>query len=81
MPPKPPVKSEIDDLFRSRLANIINLRHELVILSKLINWRRLEEHFAPYYCDEGRPANSIRLMAGLHLKNIFAVIFRLSAVA
>jgi len=67
MPAKQIQKSTIDDLFRSRLDNIINMRHELVIVSKLINWQRLDEHFAPFYSDEGRPANAIRLMVGLHL--------------
>lgn len=67
MPAKKIEPSKIDDLFRSRLANIINMRHELVVLSKLINWQRLEEHFASFYSDEGRPANAIRMMVGLHL--------------
>lgn len=63
--------SNLDDLFRSRLDNIINMRHELVILSKLIDWQRLDEHFAPFYSDKGRSANAIRLMVGLHfLKHI-----------
>jgi len=38
MPAKKVEPSVMEDLFRSRLDNIINLRHELVILSKLMNW-------------------------------------------
>jgi len=31
-----------DNLFQSRLSNQINPRHEMVILSKMINWNGLE---------------------------------------
>ncbi|MGB6977519.1 MAG: hypothetical protein WBE18_08740 [Gammaproteobacteria bacterium] len=34
MKPKYQEKSQTDDLFRNRLDNIINLRHELVMLSE-----------------------------------------------
>ena len=44
-----PQDSGTEDLFRSKLKNIINLRHELVRLGELIDWVRLEGHFAPYY--------------------------------
>jgi IS5 family transposase len=44
-----PQDSGTEELFRSKLKNIINLRHELVRLGKLIDWARLEAHFAPYY--------------------------------
>jgi transposase, IS5 family len=67
---KPRVKpqdSGTEDLFRSKLKNIINLRHELVRLGDLIDWARLEEHFAPYYKDAGRPGLPIRLVVGLQL--------------
>lgn len=67
MPVKKIEKSNSDDLFRSRLENIIHMRHELVILSKLIDWQRIEKHYAPFYKDKGRNANAIRLMVGLHL--------------
>ena len=67
---KPRVKSQdsgMEDLFRSKLKNIINLRHELVRLAELIDWPRLEAHFAPYYKEAGRPGLPIRLLVGLHL--------------
>ena len=35
------------ELFRAKLKNIINLRHELVRLGDLIDWARLEAHFWP----------------------------------
>lgn len=67
---KPRVKPQdtgIEELFRSKLKNIINLRHELVRLGALIDWARLEAHFAPYYSAVGRPGVPIRLVVGLHL--------------
>ena len=67
---KPRVKrrdSGTEELFRSKLKNIINLRHELVRLGDLIDWGRLEAHFAPYYKDAGRPGLPIRLVVGLQL--------------
>ena len=67
---KPRVKpqdSGTQELFRAKLKNIINLRHELVRLGDLIDWGRLEAHFAPYYREVGRPGLPIRLVVGLHL--------------
>ena len=48
-----PQDSGMEDLFRSKLKNIINLRHELVRLGELMDWARLEAHFAPYYGEAG----------------------------
>jgi len=62
-----PQESGSDELFRSKLKNIINLRHELVRLSELIDWARLETHFASYYSEWGRPGVPVRLVMGLHL--------------
>src|ERR1700722_4381078 len=68
MKPRPkPQNNNTEELFRSKLKNIINLRHELVLLGDLIDWKRLEEHFAPYYRKAGRPGLPIRLVVGLHL--------------
>ena len=67
---KPRVKpqdSGVEELFRAKLKNIINLRHELVRLGDLIDSARLEAHFAPYYSEAGRPGLPIRLVVGLHL--------------
>ena len=62
-----PQDSGTEDLFRSKLRNIINLQHELVQLGELLDWARLEAHLAPYYKEEGRPGLPIRLLVGLHL--------------
>jgi IS5 family transposase len=68
MKPKPkPQESGSEELFRSKLKSIINMRHELVRLGDLIDWARLQEHFAPYYKQAGRPGLPIRLVVGLHL--------------
>ena len=49
-----PQDSEVEKLFRSKLRSIVNLRHELVRLGELIDWARLEAHFAPHYREAGR---------------------------
>src|ERR1700719_3424951 len=68
MKPRPkPQDNGTEELFRSKLKNIINLRHELVRLGELIDWARLEAHFAAYYREAGRPGLPIRLVVGLHL--------------
>ncbi len=56
-----------EDLFRTHLKNIINLRHPLVKLSQLIDWNHLNEKLSVHYASAGRPGLSIRLMVGLQL--------------
>ena len=56
------------ELFRSRLENIIDQRHPLVRLARLIDWRVFEERFGALYAEAaGRPALPTRLMVALHL--------------
>jgi len=56
------------DLFRSRLDQIIDLRHELVKLSREIDWAFLASRFDEVYHDgPGMPPLPTRLMAGLTL--------------
>jgi IS5 family transposase len=61
------------DLFRSRLDQIINLKHELARLARTIDWPVLEERFGAVYSDgPGMPPLPTRLMAGLAiLKHTF----------
>jgi len=61
------------DLFRSRLDQMIDMTHELVRLSQTIDWRFLEERFGEVYKDGGgMPPLPTRLMAGLAiLKHTF----------
>jgi Transposase domain (DUF772) len=63
---KPPDRG-VEELFRSQLTNIINLRHELVRRRELVDWGRLEAYFAPYYREAGPAGLPIRLAPGLHL--------------
>lgn len=67
MKPKSQEKSRIDDIYRSRLDNIINMRHELVLLSQSIDWQFLDTKLAPFYSTEGRPGIPARLIVGLHI--------------
>jgi len=67
MKPRNKEPSRTEDMFRSKLVNIINMRHPLVKLAGLIDWGRLEAHFLPYYAENGRPAHPTRLLVGLHL--------------
>lgn len=61
------------DLFRSRLDQIINMKHELVRLAQAIDWSVLEARFGTVYSDgAGMPPLPTRLMAGLAiLKHTF----------
>jgi IS5 family transposase len=65
MKPKTQDIPATDDLFRSRLDQIINLRHELVKLADRIDWNHLDVEAAPCYAEEGRPGIPTRLMVGL----------------
>ena len=68
MRPKQPTAQDQDDLFRARLANLVDRRHPLVRLAGLIDWGRFETEFGPLYTDAiGRPGLPTRLMVGLHL--------------
>ena len=63
-----PCHSDQDDLYRARLESIIDLRHELAKLARLVDWDGLQQDLSQFYCaDRGRPGGSVRLMAGLLL--------------
>lgn len=68
MRPREMKRSPTDDLFRQRLENLIDMRHELVKLSKIIDWSSLNDEFGNLYSDvTGRVGKPIRLMAGIVL--------------
>jgi transposase, IS5 family len=67
MRPKSPAEDGAEDLFRSRLANILDPRHALPRLAALIDWAAPDAAFGPLYAEVGRPGLPTRLMAGLHL--------------
>lgn len=55
------------DLFRMRLDQMVNLKHELIILSKELDWKWIEGELSGYYSLEGRPAIPVRTMVGMLL--------------
>ena len=66
MRPRERRESGEQDLFRSRLDQVINMDHALVKLARTIDWGFLEEKFGAVYADgAGRPPLPTRLMAGL----------------
>ena len=66
MKPQTPPDLPTDDLFRNRLENLIDTRHELVKLSELIDWEHFDAQWGEAFCEVGRPAIATRLIAGLH---------------
>ena len=74
MRPKKHETTGAGDLFRARLDQIINLKHELVQLAGKIDWEWIDGEIAPLFSDKGRPATSTRFVIGLFLlKHIFAL--------
>ena len=56
MRPKKIVPTNKLDLFRSRLDQIINPRHELVQLAGRIDWPWIDSQIAPLFAEQCRPA-------------------------
>ena len=74
MKPQPPADSPTDDLFRNRLDNLIDRRHELARLAALMDWDRFDAEWGEAFCEHGRPAIGTRLIAGLHyLKHTYGL--------
>ena len=72
MRPKQPETEETGDLFRARLDQIIDMRHELVQLADKIDWDWIDEQIADRFSDTGRPGTETRFMVGLLLlKHIY----------
>jgi hypothetical protein len=74
MRPKKHETTNASDLFRARLDQIINMKHELVQLAGKLDWEWLDGEIAPLYSDKGRPGIKTRFVIGLLLlKHIFAL--------
>ena len=72
MRPKKPETTGSTDLFRARLDQIINLKHELAQLAGKIDWDWIDGEIAPLYSDKGRPGIETRFAIGLLLlKHIY----------
>ncbi len=67
MRPRKLEKSGSDDLFRSRLDQIINMKRPLVAQADRIDWAWLDEQLADCFSDQGRPAEPVRFMIGMFL--------------
>ena len=65
MRPKKPETTGSTDLFRARLDQIINLKHELAQLAGKIDWGWIDGEIAPLYSDKGRPGIETRFAIGL----------------
>ena len=74
MRPKQPKTTEEGDLFRARLEQIINMKHELVQLAGKLDWDWIDHEIAPLYSDKGRPGIETRFVIGLLLlKHIYGL--------
>ena len=67
MRPKQQPKARHDDLFRSRLDQITNLKHELVALAESIDWAWIDAELADHFSEHGRPAEPVRFMIGMFM--------------
>jgi len=60
------------ELFAPLLEDFIDMHHELVLLSRAINWKKIEEKLSKYYSHTGKPSKPIRLMVScLLLKRLY----------
>ena len=74
MRPKKPETTRSGDLFRARLDQIINLKHEPAQLAGQIDWDFIDGEIAPLYSDKGRPGIPTRFVIGLLLlKQIYGL--------
>jgi IS5 family transposase len=73
MQAKPQKHTPQTDLLQGDLEFLIDLNHELCLLSERINWAKFEEEFAGYFpVNCGAPALPARLVVGvLYLKHAF----------
>src|ERR1700732_1773618 len=74
MRPKKHKSTGSNDLFRARLDQIINMKHELVLLAGKIDLDWIDGEIAPLYSENGRPGIVTRFVIGLLLlKHIYGL--------
>ena len=74
MRPKQHKTTGSSDLFRARLDQIINMKHELVQLAGKLDWAWIDGEIAPLYSEQGRPGIASRFVIGLlRLKHIYGL--------
>ena len=71
MRPKKHKTTGSNDLFRARLDQIINMKHELVLLAGKIDWDWIDGEIAPLYSENGRPGIETRFMIGCCCSSTF----------
>ncbi len=72
---KLPVQPQLE-MFKTVLTSFIHPEHELCLLAKKIDWKSLEEDFAPLYGRVGRPSIPIRTLVGLLLlKQMYNLVY------
>ena len=77
MRPKQQKTTGEGDLFRARLDQIIDMKHELVQLAGRLDWGWLDAEIAPLYSDNGRPGVATRFVLGLLLlKHVYVTTNR-----
>src|SRR6187200_876611 len=82
MRPKKHEATKSGDLFRARLDQIINLKHELAQLADSIDWDWIDDEIAPLYSEKGRPGIETRFAIGLLLlKHIYGLSMKACASA
>ncbi len=74
MRPKQRDEKGSGDLFRARLDQIIDMKHELVQLADEIDWAWIYDQVADCFSVAGRPGTETRFMIGiLLLKQIYGL--------
>jgi IS5 family transposase len=63
---KLPVRPQLE-MFKTVLTSFIHPEHELCLLAQKLDWKGLEDEFAPLYGKVGRPSVPIRTIVGLLL--------------
>ena len=61
------------DLFRARLDQIINMRHELVRLADELDWDWIDSELADLYKPGGRPAGLYRSASSLSILSLIHI--------
>ena len=67
MRPKKREEKSTGDLFRARLDQIIDMKHELVRLAEEIDWDRIDAQVTESFSAKGRPGTGTRFMIAILL--------------
>ncbi|MCF8494841.1 MAG: transposase [Rickettsiaceae bacterium] len=67
MKPDSRSKSYNLNFFDRSIEGFANMDHELIKLSKNIDWPRIEKSLEGHYCNYGRKAIATRLLVGLQM--------------